>query len=153
MNFVLVLSASGQAPEAIGAAIEFTRSRDAKLAVVFILDETVPAAIFDKLTDIGFIGEKPGIELESAVGAEYERQAQETLREIERLAGEEKVSVTTEMVQGGVVEKSLEAVAHHTADILIIARNRQTFLSRVLANSGTDELIRQAPCEIKVFES
>jgi len=153
MRIVMVLSSVGQPLEAIVAAMEFAAAKEAELAAVFIMDETVPAAIFEKLTDIGFIGEKPGTELESAVSAEYRRQAEETLSEMQRSATEVGVSLTTEIVAGDFVEKSLEVVAKYAADTLIIVRTRQSWLARMLARTGTDDLLRLAPCEIKVFEA
>jgi nucleotide-binding universal stress UspA family protein len=154
MQMVMVLSTVSQTPEAMASAIEFARSKRAELAVVFIMDATVRSAIFDKLTDIGFIGEKPGEELESAVGAEYRRQAEAAVAEVKRAAGRAGITVTAEIVEGDFVEKSLEAVAKYAADSLIITRSRRSFLSRLLASgSGHNELLRQAPCEIKVFEA
>lgn len=153
MRFVIVLSTVGQPAEVIESAVEFAATKEAELAAVFIMDETVPAAIFEKLTDIGFIGEKPGTELESAVSAEYRRQAEETLAEVERVAEAAGVALTKEIVAGDFVEKSLEVVARYAADTLIIARTRQSWLSRLLAHTGTNELLRVAPCEIKVFEA
>lgn len=152
MNFVLALTTVEQAPEAVEAAIDFAVAKKAKLFAVFILDETVPTAIFEKLTDIGFIGEKPGAELESAVSLEYRRQAISTLAEIEGLAEAKGVDCETEIIEGDFMDKCLEIAAKYTADTLIIVRTRQSFLSRLFAGTGIDELVRRAPCEIKVFE-
>ncbi len=153
MNFVLALSTAEQAPEAIASAIEFASAKKAKLFTVFILDSTVPAAIFDKLTDIGFIGEKPGTDLESAVSAEYRRQAKATLAEVKREAEGAGVECATEIVEGDFIDKAVAAAAKHAADTLIIVRTRRSFLSRLLAGTGINDLVRQAPCEIKVFEA
>jgi nucleotide-binding universal stress UspA family protein len=153
MRFVMVLTTAGQPVEAISSAVEFAASNKAELTVVFILDETVPSAIFEKLTDIGFIGEKPGTELESAVSAEYRRQAEETLDEVRRVADNIGIAVATEIVSGDFVDRSLEVVAKHAADMLIVARSRQSWLSRLLTRTGVDDLVRRAPCEIKVFEA
>jgi len=153
MNFVLALSTTEQAPEAIASAIDFSLAKGAKLHAVFVLDATVPRAIFDKLTDIGFIGEKPGTELESAVAAESRRQAEATLAEVKRAAEAKGIDCGTEIVEGDFIDKSLEAAAKYAADTLIIVRTRRSFLSRLLAGTGIDNLVRQAPCEIKVFEA
>lgn len=153
INVVLALSTFEAGAEAIASAIEFSRVKEAKLFAVFVLDSTVPTAIFDKLTDIGFIGEKPGAELESAVSAEYRRQAAATLVEVKQAADATGVDCEVEVAEGDFVDKSLEAVARHSADTLIIVRTRKSFLSRLLTGTGMENLIRQAPCEIKVFEA
>lgn len=153
IKVVLALSTLEVGPEAVAAAIEFSRVRGAKLFAVFVLDSTVPTAIFDKLTDIGFIGEKPGAELESAVSGEYRRQAAAILAEIKQIADDAGVECLGEIVEGDFVDKSLEAVARYAADTLIIVRTRKSFLSRFLTGTGMEHLVRQAPCEIKVFEA
>ncbi len=153
MRFLMVLSAVGQSTEAIEAAVDFAAAKQASLAVVFIMDEMVAEAIFEKLTDIGFIGEKPGTELESAVSAEYRRQAEEALAEVGRIAKERGVTVTSEITEGEFLDKSLDAVAKYAADILIMIRTRQSWLARTFGSTGISELVRVAPCEIKVFEA
>ena len=153
MQFLMVLSTVGQPAEAIEAAVDFAAAKQASLAVVFVLDETVSEAIFEKLTDIGFIGEKPGTELESAVSAEYRRQAEEALAEVGRIADERDVTVTSEITAGEFLDKSLDAVAKYAADTLIIIRTRQSWLARTFGSTGVGELVRLAPCEIKVFEA
>ncbi len=153
MQFVMVLSALGPTAEAVEAAVSFAAAKGARLAVVFVLDESVSGAIFEKLTDIGFIGEKPGTELESAVSAEYRRQAEESLVEVERAARAHGVEITSEITIGEFLDKSLDAVAKHAADTLIVIRTRQSWLSRVFGSTSISELIRTAPCDIKVFEA
>lgn len=150
---VMVLSTGGPLAEAIEAAVRFAKEKKARLDVVFILESKVGTAIFDKLTDIGFIGEKPSEELEAAVDQEYRRQAEETLNEVRCAARLIGADATTEIVVGDFVEKSLEAVAKHAADVLIVARVRQSLLSKLMAGDSVTALLRQAPCEIKIFES
>lgn len=153
MIFLLALSTNVQALGAVDAAVDFAKEKNAELVALFVLDENVPAAIFDKLTDIGFIGEKPGEQLEEAVSAEYGRQAETVVAEVERLAKEKGVACRTSTVRGDFIEKTLEAVAGCAADTLIIVRARRSFVYRLLAGAGFDELVRRAPCEIKVFEA
>ncbi len=153
MRFLMVLSTVGQSAEAIEAAVDFAAAKQASLAVVFVMDEMVSEAIFEKLTDIGFIGEKPGTELESAVNAEYRRQAEEALAEVGRTADERGVTVTSEITEGEFLDKSLDAVAKYAADTLIIIRTRESWLARTFGSTSVSELVRVAPCEIKVFEA
>ena len=153
MIFLLALSTSVQAPEAIEMALDFTHERGAALKVLFVLDSSVPGAIFERLTDIGFIGEKPSKELEDAVAAEYRKQALQQLSEIEAAAEEKGVDCTVELEQGDFTELTLSTVTKYAIDILIISRTRQSVLSRLFAGSAVDKLCRQAPCEIKVFEA
>ncbi len=153
MIFLLALSTSVQDSEAIEMALDFTSERKAVLKVLFVLDSSVPGAIFERLTDIGFIGEKPSKELESAVAAEYRRQALQQLSEIEAAAEAKGVDCSVELEQGDFLELTLSMVTKYAVDTLIISRTRQSVLSRLFAGSVVDKLYRQSPCDIKVFEA
>jgi len=143
---------TAQAPGAIEMALEFAKQKKASLKVVFILDSSVPGAIFERLTDVGFIGDKPSQELQEAVETEYRKQAVQHLDEIKKMAIAKDVDCETLLEQGEFVETTLAAVAKSAADVLIVSRTRRSALSRMLLGSAVDKLIRQAPCEIKVFE-
>ena len=134
-------------------ALEFARQKGASLKVLFVLDSSVPGAIFERLTDIGFIGDKPSQELQEAVAGEYRKQAVEQLEEIKQVAQAKGVDCETAIEQGEFVDQTLGAVMKYAADMLIISRTRQSALSRLFVSSAVDRLIRQAPCEIKVFEA
>lgn len=153
MIFLFALSTSIQAPESIEMALDFTKEQEATLRVLFVLDSSVPGTIFERLTDIGFIGEKPSQELEDAVKAEYKNQALQQLSEIEELAKTKSVNCEVMLEQGDFVECTLAAIAKYTVDTLIISRAKQSALSRLLVGSAVDKLVRRSPCEIKLFEA
>lgn len=153
MVFLLTLSMTAQAPGAIDMALDFAKQKRASLKVLFILDSSVPGAIFERLTDVGFIGDKPSQELQEAVESEYRKQAVQQLEEIKKAAVAKDVDCEILLEQGEFVEETLAEVAKCAADVLIVSRTRQSALSRMLLGSAVDKLIKQAPCEIKVFEA
>jgi len=153
MICILALSTTFQSAEAIDMALEFVQQKGASLKVIFVLDSGVPGAIFEKLTDIGFIGDKPSQELQEAVAGEYRKQAVAQLEEIRQAALSKGVDCETAIEQGEFADQTLGAIMKYAADMLIISRTRQSQLSRLLVSSAVDKLIRQAPCEIKVFEA
>lgn len=151
-KFLLVLSTTQQSGEAISYALSIAKNKDADLFVLFILDSIVPATIFEKLTDIGFIGDKPSSELKEAISNEYEEQAVQLLSDIKARAADKGISCKTFIEQGDFTEKCLEAIARFAADMIILNRTRKSALSRLLIGSKIDRLLRKAPCEIKIFE-
>jgi len=151
-KFLLVLSTTQQSGEAISYALNIAKNKDAELYVLFILDSVVPATIFEKLTDIGFIGDKPSSELTEAITKEYEEQAVQLLKDIEKRAADTGISCKTFIEQGDFAEVCLEAIARFAADMIILNRTRKSALSRLLIGSKIDRLLRKAPCEIKIFE-
>lgn len=151
-KFLLVLSTTQQSSEAISYALSIAKNQDADLFVLFILDSIVPATIFEKLTDIGFIGDKPSSELKEAISNEYEEQAVQLLSDIKARAADKGISCKTFIERGDFTEKCLEAIARFAADMIILNRTRKSALSRLLIGSKIDRLLRKAPCEIKIFE-
>lgn len=152
-TFLLALSTTEVAPEVLKLVLNFTAEKKAQLMVVFVLDESVPQTIFQRLTDIGFIGEKPGEELEKAVYLEYQRQAEDLLAELKKACQNQGVNYSAQLLKGDFKEKILQAVASSAPDLLILVRQRRSLLSRLFATSAIENIINQAPCEIKVFES
>ena len=152
-KFLLAMSTTVQSSELVETALDFVKEKEAELVVVFVLDSQVPEAIFSQLTDIGFTGEKLSGQLKEAVNQEYQHQANEILTEIKERAKQKKVNCQVAVKEGNFTDKVLEAVGEYQPDLLILSRVRQTFLTRLFSRSAMDELLRRAPCEIKVFES
>lgn len=152
-TFLLALPTTELPAEVLELVLNFTAEKKANLVVLFVLDSSVPQTIFQRLTDIGFVGEKPGEELKQAVDLEYRRQAEELLAEVKKGCSQQQINCQVELVQGAFAEEILQAVATHAADLLILIRQRRSLLSRLFANSAIEHIIYQAPCEIKVFES
>ncbi len=151
-KFLLVLSTTEQSNEVVGYALSLAKDKDAALFVLFILDSNVPATIFEKLTNIGFIGDKPGSELKEAISNEYADQAHQFLNDIKEEADTKGVSCKTFIEQGDFTDKALAAIARFAADMIILNRSRKSVFSRLLIGSKIDRLLRKAPCEIKIFE-
>lgn len=151
-KILLALSLTQQTQEGVNLAIELAGKKGAKLYVLFVLDSNVPDTIFEKLTDIGFIGEKPSSELRSAVAKQYRGEAEKQLDDIAKSAVRMNVECDVLLEEGDFTEKTLEAVAKFAVDMLVLTRTRRSALSKLFMGSGVDRLLRQAPCEIKIFE-
>lgn len=152
-TFLFALSTTEVAPEVINHVVKFAATKKAKLVTLFVIDESVPQTVFQRLTDIGFIGEKPSEELEKAVNLEYQRQAKQLLAEVKKVCAQQGVTCATKLAPGSFTETVLQEVAAFAADLLILIRERRSFLSRLLATSAVETIIYQAPCEIKIFEA
>ncbi len=151
-KFLLALSTTKYSKEAIDYAIDLAKQKEAELKVIFILDSNVPGTVFEKLTDIGFIGDKPSTDLQEAISNEYADQAKKVLVEIKDQSSEMGVECQTYLEEGDFGSKCLESIARFSADMIILARSRRSFFSRMFFGSAVDSLLRQAPCEIKIFD-
>jgi len=151
-KFLLALSTTKYSKEAIDYAIDLAKQKEAELKVVFILDSNVPGTIFENLTDIGFIGDRPSTDLKEAISNEYFEQAKQVIVEIKDQSNEMGVECETFLEEGDFGYKCLESIARLSADMIILTRSRRSFFSKLFFGSAVDALLRQAPCEIKIFE-
>lgn len=152
LTYLLALSSQASSSEAIDHAVSLAKEKGAMLVGLFVLDAAVADTVFDNLTDMGFIGEKPGSDLRDAVAKEYATQASAQLERLLLQAGEAGVECKSVLRQGPFTETVLEAIGTYAADMLILTRTRRSTLGRLLLGSNIDSLLRKAPCEIKIFE-
>ncbi len=153
MRFLLSLVARYYNEELVKYALDFAKQKEAKLSVLFVLDSEVTSSIMEKLVDMGFIGERPSTELGDAVVKEYEAQALEQIEQIQKLADKEGLTISTVIKKGDFADETMAKAISDAADLIILNRERQGALSKLFKSSAVDELIRNAPCEVKIFES
>lgn len=152
-KFLLSLAARYYNEEFIRYAVDFAKQRKASLSVLFVLDNEVANSVIEKLIDVGFIGEKPSTELQNAVLSEYEAQAKEQLREIKSIAGKLGVELNMNIKPGNFVDETVTKAVNEAVDLIILNRERQGAVAKLFKGSAVDDLIRNSPCEVKVFES
>lgn len=152
VTYLLALSTQASSSEAIDHAVNLAKEKGANLVGLFVMDAAVADSVFDNLTDMGFLGDKPGSDLRDAVAKEYETQAAAQLESLLLQAREAGVECKSVLKQGPFTETVLEAIGTYAADMLILTRARRSTLGRLLLGSNIDALLRKAPCEIKIFE-
>ncbi len=152
-KFLLSLAARYYNDDLIKYAVDFAKKRKASLSVLFVLDEEVTNGVIDQLKDVGFIGDKPSSDLRGAVLSEYEEQAKAQINSIKEVAQKEGLELSTDLIQGDFVDATLARAMDGAVDIIILNRERQGAVSKLFKGSPVDRLIKNAPCEVKVFES
>ncbi len=152
-KFLLSLAARYYNEDLVKYALAFAKQKKATLIVLFVLDEELTNGIIDQLIDVGFIGDKPSEELRGAVLNEYEEQAKKQLNSIKTIAEKEGVKISTSVVNGDFVDTTLARAIDNAVDLIILNRERKGAVSKLFKGSPVDKLIKNAPCEVKVFES
>lgn len=151
-TIILAISTTQHSPAAVRYALDVAEKEHARLVTLFVIDSKVPGLVFEKLIDMGFIGEKPSVELKEAVEKEYQQQADEKIAEIRELAEGRGLEHDIYLDKGDFFESTLQAIAKFSADVIVLTRARRSQLSRIFSGSAVDELTKRAPCEVKVFE-
>ena len=151
-NILLILSTSKTSNEAIEYAIKTAKDDGAKLIALYIIETKLTSEVFDRVTDIGFIGDKPSSQLAEAIVKEYRQRGYEELGRVQVRAIEESVDFDAVTTHGDFLEKALEVVDRYKADLIVtVERKRSTFL-KYFSESKIGALIEKAPCKVEAFE-
>jgi len=149
---ILAISTTRQSPKTVEYALETAKAQGAKLLGLFIVDPSLPDGIFAKLTDIGFIGDKPSEHLHQSILKEYENRATKRLMEICEMSKAKGLECETIIREGEFLKECLDVIKEKKADMVILTRAKRSYLSRFLFGSAVSELMKYAPCPVKVVE-
>jgi len=151
-NILLVLSTTRQSPETVALAFEKVKDGLSSLTGLFILDSTIPESIFEKLTDVGFTGEKPSIQLQESILAEYRERGLRRMKEIEEIAVQKGVSFNSIIREGDFISECLDVINEKKADLVILTRRKRSQLSRFIFGSPVEEIRKSINCEMIIVD-
>ena len=151
-NILLVLSTTRQSPKTIDAAFEKAKEEKRGLTALFVLDSEMPESIFEKLTDIGFTGEKPSQQLHDSILAEYRVRGDRKLKELGEMARTMDVSFKTIIREGDFTKECLSVIGEEEADFVIITRKKRSSLSRFIFGSALAEINDKTHCEMLIID-
>lgn len=151
-NILLILSTSRTSQKAIEHAVGLAKKENAKLVVLYIIETELTNELFDKFTDIGFIGDKPSTQLTEAIMKEYRQRGYEEMGKVQIRAMEENVDFDAITTQGDFVEKSLEVIERYKIETAIAIKRKRSVFLKYFSKSMVDELVANAPCKVEVFE-
>lgn len=153
MNCVLlILSTSRTSQDAIEYAVNLAKKEKAKLVVLYIVETELANEVFDKFTDIGFIGDKPSTQLTEAIMKEYRQRGYEEMGKVQIRAMEENVDFDAVTTQGDFVEKAVEVIERYKVDVAVTIKRKRSAFIKYFSKSMVDELVEKATCKVEVFE-
>lgn len=147
-----MLSTTRQSPKTVELALDKAKGEGAMLTTLFILDSGMPESVFEKLTDIGFTGEKPSKQLQESILTEYRERGKRKVAEIERFAEERGVSFESIIKEGNFTSECLAAIEEKDADLVILTRRKRSNLSRFIFGSPLEEVKMEAGCEMLIVD-
>ncbi|MEA2062776.1 MAG: universal stress protein [Gemmatimonadota bacterium] len=148
---LLVLSTTRDNPRTVDYAVEQASASGAKLVCLFVVDRDIPKAIFDRLTEMNFLGERPGRELSEAILNEYRERGKHRLELVSGKATAGKVDCELLIRGGDFLEVCLDEIEARKIDLVVLTRARRSNLGRLLFGSAVNELIKKAGCPVEVI--
>jgi nucleotide-binding universal stress UspA family protein len=151
-KILLALSTSRQSQRTIEYAFNCVQKESASLIALFVVDPDLPELIFSKLTDIGFLGEKPGEEVMKALLKEYRLRGEEKLKEIKNLANKKGIECATILKIGNFAEECLKLINEQNPFLIVLTRAKRSNISRFLFGSAVNEIKKKSSVPVKIIK-
>lgn len=151
-KILLVLTTTCQVDQAIELAIEKAKNEKANLTVLFIIDSSMSEGVVSKLSDFGFLGDRPSSDLTHAILKEYRDQGNKKLDEIKWLADCLSIPCQAFVEEGDYTELVLKKIARFNIDHAIVSRCKRSVISSLLFGSAMDKLVKNAGCPVEIVE-
>ncbi|VAV83444.1 hypothetical protein MNBD_DELTA01-2040 [hydrothermal vent metagenome] len=155
-KILLILSTSRTSEKAVDFAVDKARRDGTGLIALYIIDSELTGEVFDRFTDIGFIGDKPSTELTEAVMKEYRQRGYEEIGRVQVKAMEQGVDFDAVTAHGDFVEETLKVMEKREVSVAVVVRRKTSRVSGFLkyfSRSMCAELEQQARCEVVIFEA
>lgn len=151
-NILLVLTTTCQVDKSIELAVEKAKTEKANLTVLFIIDSSISEGVVNKLSDFGFLGDRPSSDLTHAILKEYRDQGNKKLDEIKWLADCIGIPCQTFVEEGDYTELCLKKIARFNIDYAIISRCKRSVISSLLFGSAMDRMVAKAGCKVEIID-
>jgi len=149
---LLVLSTTRESPKTIAYALKKTKEIKGSLIALLVIDTTLPASIVKKLSESGFVGDKPGEEVYANILAEYKQRGEKKLAEIVDQARREGVDAKGVLREGDLAKECLSMIEEEKAFVTIIGRKRVSKLSQFIFGSPIRQIEQNTSCPVEVIE-
>jgi nucleotide-binding universal stress UspA family protein len=152
-NVLVVLSTSRTSDEVLEYAVRRAVGAGARLVALYVLESGLASEVFDKFTDIGFIGDRPSVQITESLMKEYRQRGYEELGRLQVMTMEAGVDFEPVLTEGEFVPTVLESIDTWDAAQAIVIRRRKRSFFKYFSKSLVDDIKEAAPssCEVVVF--
>lgn len=148
---LLVLPYAGFSDASIDQAVKRAGREKAALTVLYLLEGGAAASVFDKFSDIGFMGDRPAEDLSKIVMKESRQRGYEALGKVQIKAMEEGVDFEPLVEEEPTIEKVLAVIERLDPSVVFVLKRKQRSFFRYFTRSLADELSERASVEVAVI--
>lgn len=149
---LIILSTSRTSEEAISFAVARAKEKGLGILALYIIDTKLTNELFDKFTDIGFIGDKPSTQLMESIMKEYRQRGYEEIGTVQKLAMEQNIDFDGITTQGDFVDEAIKVIRNNDVESAVAVKRKILPFLKYFSKSVVDELVEVATCEVTVFE-
>src|SRR3989337_2108519 len=124
-KILLVLSYPGFSGRAIDEAVRSAKKEKATLAALYLLEAGAAESVFDKFSDIGFMGDRPAEDLSKLVMKESRQRGYEALGKVQIKAMEDGVDFEPLVEEEPTVEKVLSLIEKMDPSVVFVLKRKQ----------------------------
>lgn len=150
-KILLVLSYSGFSGKAVDEAVARAKKDKATLAALYLLEGGAAESVFDKFTDIGFMGDRPSEDLSRLLMKEARQRGYEALGKVQIKAMEEGVPFEPLVEEDATVENALAVIEKVEPAAVYVLKRKQRSFFKYFSRSLADDLLERASCEVVVI--
>jgi nucleotide-binding universal stress UspA family protein len=150
-KILLVLSYPDFSGKAIDEAVRTAKKEKAALAALYLLEAGAAESVFDKFSDIGFMGDRPAEDLSKLVMKESRQRGYEALGKVQIKAMEEGVVFEPLVEEDATVEKVLSVIEKTDPAAVLVLKKKQRAFFKYFTRSLADELAERASCEVTII--
>lgn len=152
-TILLIITPGRQSTEALHWCLHKAKELQHNLKVIYAVDNEMTNEIEQSIADTGFIGEKPGEELKTALEKEFYERGKSVLTEIERQGVTFQCPLKTELKTGSYFEICEQEANKEEVDLLVVLEKKVSFLKKIFKGPELDDLRERISCEVKVYQA
>jgi len=149
---LFVFPAFAVSDSAIETAVLLAKKHGSALAAVYLLESGAATDAFDKLSDIGFIGDRPSAQVSESLMKQQRQSGYEELGRVQIKAMEEGVDFEPLMEEGDPVSTVLSLIESLGAEAVVLVKKKQKAIFKYFSRSVADEVKEKAPCEVVLVQ-
>ncbi len=150
-KILLILSQGRNSSDVVTQALRLASEPHSMLHVVYVVDQDMAKQVERDLAETGFIGDKPGEGVTSALQAEYVQRGLKILEDIRKKAANANVAIEAETRHGIFLDVCEEMGNAPEVEVLVFSPRKEGFFKKMFEGSEISKLKGRVRAAIKTY--
>jgi len=146
-----IITPGRQSTEALHWSLHKAKESKRMLKVVYIIDQDTANEVQKNLADVGFTGDKQGVELTNALNKEFRERGKKVIEEVEKQCRTFGVSFEVDIKTGNYLEVCESLAKDKIVEIIVVTERKGSFIKKIFEGSELKKLREVVSCEIKAY--
>lgn len=151
-KILLLLPTTGFSEKTVRTAFKLAKEQGAELVCCYVVDERLPESVSSWMIYIGFMGDKPSEEYREVILKEYRKRGETDIEEVEKMASQEGVKLRSRFKEGKWAEETIKVAKEEEVELIVTSKPKEGQMGKFFFGSALEELMKSAPCDVRVVE-